>query len=94
MQVKDISNNSNQRMLEKRIDADLDNVISKIRQDFSKYKDEDIRFICYVIIGLDSSSIAFLLNISKENVRVKRHRFRSKLMEYSGPNKELYQLFI
>lgn len=92
--LKEISNNSNQRLLEKRIDADLDNVISKIRQDFPKYKDDDIRFICYVIIGLDSSSIAFLLNISKENVRVKRYRFRSKLMDYSGPNEGLYQLFI
>ena len=82
-----------QKRFEARINTDLDDIISKIRTDFPKFGDEDIRFICYMIVGFDSSTISFLMNITKENVRVKKHRFRGKLAEYIGPNESLYKFF-
>lgn len=87
------SGSEGQKKFEARINADLDDIVSKIRSDFPKLKDDDIRFICYLIVGLDTSTISFLMDISKENVRVKKHRLREKLNGYSGPNETLYRLF-
>ena len=88
------SGSEGQKKFEARINADLDDIVSKIRSDFPKLKDDDIRFICYLIVGFDTSTISFLMDISKENVRVKKHRLREKLNGYSGPNETLYRLFI
>lgn len=91
---EEIANGSEgQKKFEARINADLDDIVSKIRSDFPKLKDDDIRFICYLIVGFDTSTISFLMDISKENVRVKKHRLREKLNGYSGPNETLYRLF-
>lgn len=87
------SGSEGQKKFEARINADLDDIVSKIRSDFPKLKDDDIRFICYLIVGYDTSTISFLMDISKENVRVKKHRLREKLNGYSGPNETLYRLF-
>lgn len=87
------SGSEGQKKFEARINADLDDIVSKIRSDFPKLKDDDIRFICYLIVGFDTSTISFLMDISKENVRVKKHRLREKLNGYSGPNGTLYRLF-
>lgn len=87
------SGSEGQKKFEARINADLDDIVSKIRSDFPKLKDDDIRFICYLIVGFDTSTISFLMDISKENVRVKKLRLREKLNGYSGPNETLYRLF-
>lgn len=87
------SGSEGRKKFEARINADLDDIVSKIRSDFPKLKDDDIRFICYLIVGFDTSTISFLMDISKENVRVKKHRLREKLNGYSGPNETLYRLF-
>lgn len=87
------SGSEGQKKFEARINADLDDIVSKIRSDFPKLKDDDIRFICYLIVGFDTSTISFLMDISKENVRVKKHRLREKLNGYSGPDETLYRLF-
>lgn len=87
------SGSEGQKKFEAWINADLDDIVSKIRSDFPKLKDDDIRFICYLIVGFDTSTISFLMDISKENVRVKKHRLREKLNGYSGPNETLYRLF-
>lgn len=87
------SGSEGQKKFEARINADLDDIVSKIRSDFPKLKDDDIRFICYLIVGFDTSTISFLMDISKENVRVKKYRLREKLNGYAGPNETLYRLF-
>lgn len=87
------SGSEGQKKFEARINADLDDIVSKIRSDFPKLKDDDIRFICYLIVGFDTSTISFLMDISKENVRVKKHRLHEKLNGYAGPNETLYRLF-
>lgn len=87
------SGSEGQKKFEARINADLDDIVSKIRSDFPKLKDDDIRFICYLIVGFDTSTISFLMDISEENVRVKKHRLREKLNGYAGPNETLYRLF-
>lgn len=90
--LSEISGRSaSQKKFEERLNEGLDDVVRKIREDFPKFGDEDIRFICYMIIGFSNSTISFLMDMSKENVRVKRHRLRSRIRTYAGPNEELYK---
>lgn len=89
--LSEVSDINEMDKFERRINTDLDGVIDKIRSDFPKFKNEDIRFICYMIAGFDSASISFLMDMSKAAVRVKKHRIRAKLAEAGGQNGELYK---
>lgn len=82
-----------QKSFEKRLNAELEGIVSKIRADFPKFTDEDIRLICYMIVGFDTCAISVLMDMTKENTRVRRKRIRQKIEEYQGPNKLLYDLF-
>lgn len=93
--LKEISDKSTgQKQFEARINADFEDIIAKIRSDFGNFNNNDIRFICYMVVGFDNPTISFLMDMSKENVRVKKHRIRQKLNEYVGPNAKLYKLIV
>ena len=79
-----LSEPSSQKSLEEMIDSYMSGIITSIRTDFPKMTDEDIRFLCYLIMGFDNTSISVLMNISRENVRVKRHRLKNKIMSYDN----------
>ena len=83
---------SGQRKFEQRINQDVDNVISKIRSDFPKFDDDDIRFISYLIAGFDSATISFLMDMKKDTVRVRRYRIKHMIAEYCGPNADMYKI--
>ena len=85
---------SGQTQLEKRINTGLNNIVDKIRTDFPKFTNNDIRFICYLIVGFDSSTISYLMDISKENVRVKKFRILGILSGYKGKNELYYKLLL
>lgn len=78
---------------EDRLNRDADNIIAKIRKDYPRYSEDDIRFICYVVAGFDATTISVLMNMTGENARVKKHRIRMRLMGNTGENAELYRLW-
>lgn len=80
-----------QKMFEERINRDMSNVIRKIRDDYPKFKESDIRFLCFEVAGFDTTAISFLTGMSLENVRVKRHRLKQKLTSDTGNNSLLYR---
>ena len=69
----------NQSKFEGRINRDADNIIAKIRKDYPRYSEDDIRLICYIVAGFDATTISVLMNITSENARVKKHRIRGRL---------------
>lgn len=79
-----LSEPSSQKALEEMVDFHISGIITSIRKDFPKLTDDDIRFLCYLIMGFDNTSISVLMNISRENVRVKRHRLRNRIMSYEN----------
>lgn len=79
-----LSEPSSQKALEEMVDSHISGIITSIRKDFPKLTDDDIRFLCYLIMGFDNTSISVLMNISRENVRVKRHRLRNRIMSYEN----------
>ena len=85
---------SNHTEFEARINRDADNIIAKIRKDYPRYSDDDIRLICYLVAGFDATTISVLMNITGENARVKKHRIRGRLLRDKGENSELYRLWL
>lgn len=78
--------------LEVEINANLDNIIDKIRSDFPDLDNNDILFLCYMAIGFESPTIAMLCDISKNYARVKKSRFRELLFSKTSPHSELYHM--
>lgn len=91
--LESLSDPSAQERLERIVDSNVSGIITSIKKDFPKLTSEDIRFICYMIMGFDNTSISVLLNISKENVRVKRHRLRSRILDFENGKYHSYQAF-
>lgn len=93
--IKDIRGKKDSQLsLEKEIDANLDGIITKIRNDFPEFEDEDILFICYMAMHFDTTTIAFLADVSKTNIRVKKHRYREKIFSKPSPYLDLYHLVL
>lgn len=92
--ITDLIDPKKQSALEDMLNADLDNIMSKLRMDFNTFTNEQFRFLSYTILGFDASSMAFLLNMTKNNVWVKKHRIKERIMSSDSTNKDLYQVFI
>lgn len=75
---------------ESQIDKKLDNIISHLKADLGEMSQLDERFLCYTIVGFDSSTIATLLNLSLSNVYTKKSRLKDRIYELDSPYKEFY----
>lgn len=80
--------------LEKQLNADLDNIIVHLREDLPKLTNNDMRFICYCIVGFDATLISVIFNLSIENVYTKKSRLKAKINALNSPYKEQYILYI
>ena len=91
--LESLSDPSAQERLEGIVDNNVSGIITSIKKDFPKFTSEDIRFICYMIMGFDNTSISVMLNLSKENVRVKRHRLRNRILEFNDGKYNVHKEF-
>lgn len=72
-----------QKKFEIMINKTLGNVIQHFRCDFPKFKEEDILFVCCVIVGFDATTLSIIFNIpSVSAVYMRKHRIK-KLVESS-----------
>ena len=79
---------------ESRINQDLIGILVHMKKDLGIADKKDERFICYLIAGLDSQTIAMLLNLSVPNVYTKRSRLRERIRKLNSPYKDDYLLVI
>lgn len=80
--------------LESQINRDFDDIVIHIKNDLGNVDKKDVRFICYLIVGLDSQTIASLLNLSVSNVYTKKSRLRDRIKKLDSPYKDDYLLVI
>lgn len=66
------------------------NVISKLRSQFPKMKETDIKFLVYMFAGLSLRSICLFMNITIGNYYNKRTRLKAKIMSSDVPDKDLF----
>ena len=79
---------------EAQINHDLDNIIDHLKADLGKMSPTDERFLCYMIAGFDSSTVATILNLSMSNVYTKKSRLKDRIRQLDSPYKEQYQKLI
>ncbi len=82
------------KKLEDQINSELDNILINMRADLPDLTDEDMRFICYCIVGFDATIISTILNISCSNVYTKKSRYRSKIKQLDSASKDYYLMYI
>ena len=80
-----------QANFEAEINRNLDNAVARFRSDFPKATDRDVLFLCYMLLRFDTSTIALLTGLTKENVRQKRHRLLKMMDARPESDKELYR---
>ena len=83
-----------QAELEDEINRNLDNAIAKFRSDFPEATDQDVLLLCYMVLHFDTSTIALLTGLSKDNVRQKKHRLLKKIEACPASENELYRLLL
>ena len=79
-----------QQRFEKMLNDSFDNIMTLFRNDFSNWKEKNIRFVSYVMAGFESKTIACIMGITPGSVDVKKTRIRAKILSSSSPNKEKY----
>lgn len=79
---------------EAQINHDLDGIIDHLKADLGEMSPTDERFLCYMIAGFDSSTIATILNLSMSNVYTKKSRLKDRIRQLDSPYKEQYQKII
>lgn len=91
--LSEISDPAKQKKFEARINKDLDNIMYKIRTDFPKLREDDYRFLSYIIVGFDTASLSVLFDQTPGAVRVRKTRLKSILLNSESENKGLYSIF-
>ena len=86
--------NSLHSELEDQINKELSNILVHLREDIPSLSQDDIRFICYCIIGFDGTLISTILKISTSNVYTKKSRLRVKIDSISSQYRDLYLQYI
>ena len=90
--IKDISSDkSGQRRFERMIDRSLDNIMKHFREDFTKYSEEDFRFISYIFVGFDATTLCIIFNMpSVAAVYMKKSRIKKTIQESTSYRKDKY----
>ena len=83
----------NNGRFESRLNRDFDDVMFKIRKDFSGFEENSFRLLSYMVAGFKDSIIARIMNEKNTTVRVRKSRLRKLILESDSSNIELYRLF-
>jgi hypothetical protein len=73
------------------VNENLDNIISKLRQQAGdNLKEEDFRFITYICAGFSARAVCLFTNLQKSNFYAKRTRLKSKILKLNLPDNDLF----
>lgn len=76
------------------VNCSLDNIIDKLRMDLPNHKDQDFRFLMFIIVGFDATTIANLTGYSVGTVYTKKNRLKGEIANLSSPHKDFYLRYI
>lgn len=80
-----------QKTFEDMIDRDLDNLMKHFREEFPKYLEEDYRFISYVFVGFDATTLSIIFNMpSVDAAYMKKSRIRKKVQASGAVYRDRY----
>ena len=79
--------------LEKTLDAQKGGIISRFREEFPKFKDDEVRLFCFLAAGFNSTTISTLMEKDKQNIYNKIWRLKTRIAESDAPSKEVFLTF-
>jgi hypothetical protein len=90
--IKDISGDTaGQKRFEQMIDNSLSGIMKHFREDFPDYSEEDYRFVSYLIVGFDATTISIILNMpSVASVYTRKSRIKRVVQESESKNKGVF----
>ncbi len=90
--IKDISLDENgQKRFEHKINNKLDGIMRHFREDYSWLSEKDYRFVSYLFVGFDATTISIILNMpSVDAVYMRKSRIKKMIRESNTKRKETY----
>ena len=89
--VSDFRNEiSDTEEFEAMLNADLDDVVSHLRNEVPRIKQVDVSMFCFMAIGFDVTTISHLMNVSMNTIYIRKSRLRQKIEELSPMHKEQF----
>ena len=75
------------------LDADLDNIMTHLRNEIPKLKQADVTMFCFMALGFDVTTISHLMNVSMNTVYIRKSRLRQKVESAHPEHLELFLHF-
>ena len=76
--------------LEQIVDMAHDEVMQKLRSNYPKMKEADIRLLCYIFGGFSPQVISLFMEESVANVYARKSRLKSRIKASDAPDRELF----
>lgn len=76
------------------VNNSLDGIIDKLRNDLPSHEEDDYRFLMFVIVGFDATTISCLTGHTVGTVYTKKTRLKTEISGLSSPYKDFYLQFI
>lgn len=90
--LKEINGDKASHMrFERMINKTLNNIMKHFREDFPNYTDNDYRFISYIFVGFDATTLSIIFDMpSQASVYMKKMRIKKNVLNSISEYKELY----
>ena len=76
--------------LEQIVDEAHDGAMRKLRADFPKMKEADLRLLCYIFGGFSPQVISLFMKESVANIYARKSRLKSRIRNSESPHRELF----
>lgn len=76
--------------LEHIVDMAHDGVMRKLRRNFPKMKESDVRLLCYIFGGFSPQVISLFMEENVANVYARKSRLKSRIKASDAPDRELF----
>ena len=78
----------NPKELEKTVDRD--GIVTALRSQFPRLKEEDVQLFCYLASGFSTTTISTLMEKDKQYIYNRVYRLRGRISESDAPDKERF----
>ena len=76
--------------LERIVDMAHDNAMHKLRRNFPRMKEADIRLLCYIFGGFSPQVISLFMDDSVANVYARKSRLKTRIKASDAPDREFF----
>lgn len=89
-----VNDKESQSRFMRSVNESLDGILDKLRKDLPDNKEQDFRFLTYVIVGFDAKTISSLTGYSVGTVYTKKNRLKSEISALNSPYRDYYLDFV